>query len=70
MYGNVLDTILLIIVMIGVFLTVALETLLLSENGKITNWEKAVLILVVVLIILTIILWQKQLYPTYDQSYG
>ena len=57
MYGNVLDTILLIIVMIGVFLTVALETLLLSKNGKITNWEKAVLILIVVLIILTIILW-------------
>lgn len=57
MYGNVLDTILLIIVMIGVFLTVALETLLLSKNGKITNWEKVVLTLVVVLIILTIILW-------------
>ena len=58
MYGNVLDTILLIIVMISVFLTVALETLLLSENGKLTNWGKAVLILVVVLIILTIIiLW-------------
>ena len=57
MYGNALDTILLIIVMIGVFLTVALETLLLSKNGKITNWEKAVLILIVILIILTIILW-------------
>lgn len=56
MYGNVLDTILLTMVMIGVFLTVTLETLLLSKN-KITNWEKAVLVLVVVLIILTIILW-------------